>query len=75
MGQDGVQRAARGGQAVAATVTWPRRAGGRAATAAAAVVVLRLLLGVLLVFAAVSFALALPLIKRLARDPASWGLR
>lgn len=33
------------------------------------------LLGILLLFAIVSFTLALPLLKRLARDPASWGLR
>jgi hypothetical protein len=29
----------------------------------------------MLVFAIASFGLALPLLKGLARDPASWGLR
>jgi ABC-2 type transport system permease protein len=33
------------------------------------------LLGAMLVFAIISFGLALPLLKGLARDPASWGLR
>ena len=54
---------------------WFARAQAQQLESAAPVSATLPLLGVLLVFAAVSFALALPLIKRLARDPASWGLR
>ena len=54
---------------------WFARAQAQQLEAAAPIAATLPLLGVMLVFALVSFGLALPLLKGLARDPASWGLR
>ena len=54
---------------------WFARAQAQQLEAAAPIAATLPLLGVMLIFALVSFGLALPLLKGLARDPASWGLR
>lgn len=54
---------------------WFARAQAQQLESAAPVSVTLPLLGVLLAFAIVSFGLAIPLLKGLARDPANWGLR
>jgi ABC-2 type transport system permease protein len=54
---------------------WFARAQAQQLESAAPIAATLPLLGVMLVFALVSFGLALPLLKGLARDPASWGLR
>lgn len=53
---------------------WFTRAQAQQLESAAPVAATLPLLGVLLLFALVSFGLALPLLKGLTRDPASWGL-
>ncbi len=54
---------------------WFARAQAQQLESAAPVAATLPLLGVMLLFALVSFGLALPLLKGLAHDPASWGLR
>jgi ABC-2 type transport system permease protein len=54
---------------------WFARAQAQQLESAAPIATTLPLLGVMLVFVLASFGLALPLLKGLARDPASWGLR
>ena len=54
---------------------WFARAQTQQLQSAAPVAATLPLLGIMLAFAVVSFGLALPLLKGLARDPTSWGLR
>jgi ABC-2 type transport system permease protein len=55
--------------------SWFAKAQAQQLESAAPITATLPLLGVMLVFVLVAFGLALPLLKGLARDPASWGLR